>query len=155
LGALTEREIFSCMTENLAEAAERCAQLAWHPLRGFVYIQFRKNLKLAEGACRQAAAHREDARWLPIALQLGELHKRCGAWLRSSPTTDTRNQVHPLFKKTAEILLALARQAEDVRDKATNSIGIILPKPLPGPHRDTRPIQVLTPGGLVLPPTMH
>jgi hypothetical protein len=151
MGALTEPEIFDCLVTNFREAAERCRFLAWHPRRGYVYLKFVKNLKLAEGACRQACAHREDARWLPIGMALAETHKRAGRWVRGSKTKDERAAAQRLFNKLSDQLMALARDVDDVRNKATGRIGMILPRPLEGPYRETRPIQVLTPGGIIVP----
>ena len=151
MGALHEQDIFECLAENFRIAAEKCEKLAWHPKRGYEYLAFRSAIRLIEGACRQAAAHREDWRWLPIGMAMGEIHKRCGGWMRSSATKDARKAVEPHFKKTAEILRALAVEAERVRTAATGRLGMILPEPLPGPHRDTRPVQVKRPSGLILP----
>lgn len=157
MGALTSVEIFEALSDNLKQAAERCEQLAWHPRRGHVYWAFRDNLKLAEGACRQVGAHREDARWFPIGLQLAHVHKMCGNWMRSSQTKDARNAVHRLFGKTAEILRALAYQAEQLKNAKTGRSGMLLPQPITRglPQRVGAPVQVKTSGGLILPPTYH
>lgn len=154
MSALTEREIFACLAENFALAAEKCAILAWHPLRGFVYLEFIKELKLIEGACEQASTWREDTRWLRIGMMMAEVHKRAGHWLRTSPTKETRDAALKKFKMLAENLRMFAREAEDLRDRATEKLGMILPDPMPGPHRDTRPVQVITPGGVIIPDGM-
>jgi hypothetical protein len=82
---------------------------------------------------------------------MGEVHRRAGHWMRSSPTKETRKEADKRFKKLAENLRMFAREAEDLRTRATGRLGMILPDPLPGPHRDTRPIQVITPGGIIIP----
>jgi hypothetical protein len=148
---LSEVEIFDCMIGNFRSAAEKCEQLAWHPRRGFVYNAMRKELKLAEGACRQAAAHREDARWLSIGMAIEHAHKRAGTWIRGLPSKDGRKVAHPLFLKLAESLRKLANDAEILKNRATGRVGMILPEPLPGPHRDTRPVSVRLPSGLIVP----
>lgn len=153
---LTEPEIFDCLFENAKKAAEHCDKLAWAPLRGPVYVQFREELKLVEGACRQAAAWRGDTRWLRIGLMMAEAHRRSGNWLRAYTSKDGRAAANPLFMKLAENLRALEKQAEGLKTQATGRAsmtqGPILPAPIEGPHRDTRPVQVKTPGGLILPP---
>lgn len=152
MGALTEPEIFSCLTENLRLAAEDCRVLAWHPRRGLVYARFCKSLKLVEGACRQAYYWRDyDSRWLYLGLKMEETHRRAGNWLREYTSKDGRKVAHPLFIKLADVLEAAYRDAERVRTMATFRVGPILPAIGPDPHRDTRPVQVMTPGGIILP----
>ena len=159
MGALTETEIFDCMRTSLKAAAECCDELARTPLKGPVYDRLRKELKLIEGCCRQASAWREDTRWLPIGLMMHEVHDKAGNWLRGwkHPENGQRikfaeGQRNPLFVKLGENLRALSTVAENLRTKATGRVGMILPKPLPGPHRDTRPVGFRqSPSGLILP----
>jgi hypothetical protein len=151
MGRLSEVEIFDCLFSNFAEAAEKCEILANHPRRGLVYGSFLKNIKEIEGAALQANTWREDTRWLKISMQMGEVQARVGHWLRNSPTIETRAEVDKKLKRLAEILRMFARESLAMKDKATGKLGMILPEPLPGPHRDTRPVQVRTPGGLILP----
>lgn len=152
MASLSEVEIFDVLATNFRRAAEQCELLAWHPRRGYVLLQFLAALRACEGACRQACAHREDARWLPIGLMLGDVHKRAGRWVRAARTKDERNQAHPLFKKLADNLRALEYAAERLRTAATGHAGMILPQPLEGPHRPVRPVAVLLPNGS---PWMH
>lgn len=146
MGQLTEREIFDCLAVNFRLAAEHCENLARLPRKGQTYIELRKELRLLEGACRQAAAWREDARWLRVGLYMAETHRRAGDWLRGikQPGGGWRpiaeGQRHPLFMKLAENLRAAQVKAEGLRDRVTGRRGMILPKPFPGPHRDTRPV---------------
>lgn len=151
MSALTEVEIFSCLSENFRLAAEKCEKLAWHPRRGFVYNAFVQELRLIEGAALQASTWREDTRWLTISLQMGYAHKIAGRWMRSSRTKDERKVADARFKKLAENLRMFAREAEDLKDKAVGKLGMILPESAAGPHRDTRPVQVITPGGILIP----
>ena len=140
MGALTETEIFACLAENLTLAAEECERLAVLPAAGPTYNSLRHRLRLIEGACRQASAWREDTRWLPIGLMMHEAHERAGNWLRG---------FHPrkLFLKLAENLRALAHIADDLRTKATGTVGMILPDVLSSPIRtQDRPVQVALPG---------
>ncbi len=149
---LTEAEIFSCLAENLRLASEDCKQLAWHPRRGLVYARLCKSLRAVEGACRQAYYWRDyDARWLYLGLQMAEVQKRAGGWVRDYPSRDGRKVAHPLFQKLGEVLEDALRRAERVKTMATFHVGPILPTPMEGPHRETRPVQVVTPGGIILP----
>jgi len=157
MGDLSEVEIFSCMAENLRLAAQHCADLAVKPLKGPIYNDFRKELRLVEGCCKQASQWREDTRWLPIGLMMAECHKRAGDWLRGvkDPVTGRRvkiaeGQRHPLFLKLAENLRAIHREVEKLRAARTGRIGMILPELQPAPTRTQgRQMQV------ILPPGMH
>jgi hypothetical protein len=158
MAQLTEVEIFDCLRTNLRLAAQSCDALAVHPRKGKNYTKLRDELRLVEGACRQAAFWRQDARWLRIGLFIAEAHKRSGGWLRGLKVGNVRvplapGHLHPLFVKLAEILRAAYARADEYQTKATGRIGMILPKPGPAPHRDTRPVGYRrSPGGLILPP---
>ena len=170
MSALTETEIMDCLQENFRLAAEDCDLLAILPMRGPTYQRLVEELGLIEGAARQAAYWRDDAGgagaplgfagthgfeamqsdmgdagWLEVAHMMGECHKRAGHWLRGH---------HPrsLFKKLAGVLRECHRQAEKRKTAATGKRGHIRPPVRPGPHRDTRPVSVVTPGGIALPP---
>lgn len=145
---LTECEIFDCLSENFRLAAECCEKLAVSPKTGPIYRKLREQLRLCDGACRQAAYWRGDARWLYIGRDCIEAWHRSGKWLREYRGPEGRRVAHPLFLKLAEVLRAGAKNAERLRTAATYKIGPIVPEPLPGPHRDTRPVSM---GGLILP----
>jgi hypothetical protein len=49
--------------------------------------------------------------------------------------------------KLAENLRSGQLQAERLRNRKTGRAGTILPKAMPAPRRDTRPVQVLMPDG--------
>lgn len=159
MAQLTEQEIFDCIGTNAKLAAEHCELLAREKRKGTNYDLLRKELKLIEGACRQAAYFRQDARWLPIGLMMEEAHSRAGEWLRGVRDPITRNRkkipegtLHPLFMKLAENLRALHRQMEDLRTKATGRVGMILPKLQAAPHRDTVPVgYTKSMGGVLIP----
>jgi hypothetical protein len=143
---LTETEIFDCLSSNARKAAEHAENLGRLPRKGPTYRAYRDCLKLVEGACRQASAWREDTRWLKLGLQMAEAHKRAGDWLRGIKTSSgtrvklAEGHLHPLFMRMAQNLRALEAKAEELRTKATGRAGMILPVPLPGPHRDTKPV---------------
>lgn len=142
---LQEQEILDCVQDNFKSAADCCLRLA-RGERGPLYRKLRANLGLAEGALRQAAWWREDARWLYIVPVVARAHQEAGRWLREKgPKTGWK------FHKLAEILQSGMKAVEEIRDKRTGRVGMLLPKPLPGPHRDVRPVQVKTPGGIILP----
>lgn len=134
MGQPTEQEIFDCLSTNFRLAAENCEKLAVSPRRGQIYRAFIENLKLVEGAARQAGYYRGgDARWLQIGLMVAEAHKRAGDWLRGikQPGGGYRKipegQRHPLFMKLAEVLRSGHRRAEELRAKRVNRMGPILP----------------------------
>jgi hypothetical protein len=161
MGALTEVEIFDCLASNFKLAAELADDLAKLPLKGTAYDKFRKTLRLIEGACKQASTWREDTRWLRFGLMMAECHKRAGDWLRGARLDDgTRVRMadsltHPFFSKLADNLRGLHALAERTKNERTGTLGMILPVPLPGPHRDTRPVgwrgPKMTGGGIILP----
>lgn len=146
MGALTEVEIFDCMQHNFRVAITCCEALARRPSGGVTYDRFRRALRMIEGCCKQANCWREDTRWLSIGRMMAEVHKRAGDWLRGIVQEDgtrravPRGELHPAFEMLAEHLNGFMKVAEQIRTQATGRIGMILPEPLPGPHRDTRPV---------------
>lgn len=145
---LTEIEIFSCLEENFRQAIEHCASLAILPIKGPTYSALRRELKLIEGACRQAAYWREDSRWLPIGLLIAEAHQRAGNWLRRRHPA----QLFTLLSGNLEMMLVYAQKC---KNEATGRRGIILPDALEGPHRETRPVGWTKGSGLILPAGMN
>jgi len=133
MGALTEAEIMACLSENFRLAAEYCEDLARLPKKGPTYIKLRQSLKLLEGACRQAAHWREDARWLKIGMDMAHVHEKAGGWLRGYTDREGRHisiapgQMNPLFKKLAESLRSSHAGVERLRTMKTNKVGAILP----------------------------
>lgn len=140
MSQLTEQEIADCLKTNFRLAIEHCRQLAELPARGPTYIKFRAELKLIEGACLQMAYWRDgQSEWMTIRPWIAEAHRRAGNWLR-------KHYPRPLFLKLAEALEFGLACAERIETRATGKLsGPILPTPLEGPHRDTRPVQVLLP----------
>ena len=139
MGALTETEIFDRMIDSLKAAVQACEDLAVKPMKGPSYRKLQEHLPLIEGCCRQASAWRDP--------QTGRL--------RLIP----EGVKHPLFMKLAENLRGLMTSAEKLRTDATRRMGMILPDPLPGPHRQIKdnysiPLPdgvVRRPSGLIVP----
>jgi hypothetical protein len=141
MSALSEVEIFDCLASNFQLAAQHCDDLARLPRKGPTYVKLRNELKLIEGACRQAAYWREDARWLQIGLYMEEAHKRAGEWLRGvrPPGGGSRRPIppgtlHPLFVALAENLRAGHKRALEMKDAKTGRAGMILPTPQRDPN---------------------
>lgn len=159
MGDLTEAEIFDCLATNARLAAEHCGDLARLPAKGPTYLKFRAELKLVEGACKQASVWRQDTRFLDIGLKMAHAHRVAGEWLRGIKIPGTmgrrklrENELHPNFVRLGEVLQMLYLKAEDVRTKKTGRIGMILPDEAPPPHRDTRPVGwTSTRGGILIP----
>jgi hypothetical protein len=153
MGALTEREIFDQLTTQLRTAVDCCVALSTSRRKGPLYDQLRKSLSLAEGCCRQASAWREDTRWLIHGQHIARCWKMAGDWLRGYKVNGERimlapSEIHKMFLMLADKLCDLHNAAIDIRDKRTHRLGMILPKPVPGPHRATRPTAVLLPPGM-------
>ena len=149
MGALTEVEIFSAMSDSLSSAIQRCRDLCSNNAHGPSYDALRRDLHTIEGCCRQASAWRGDTRWLRIGIMMGELHKKAGEWLRGYPIPGTFGRYYPsrrLFETLSANLTAIKREADNLRTKATGRVGLILPDVLPAPLRtEGRPMQVILP----------
>lgn len=159
-----EHEIFDCLESNLRLAAEHCEDLAKLPRKGPSYHSFRTELKLVEQSCRDIAFYREHANWLAVGMHMARAHIVAGDWLRGIKQPDgsrrriAEGQRHPLFMKLAENLRAAHASALKLKTRRTNRVGIIVPPPLPSPHRDTRPVHITVPmhlraSGLIVPST--
>ncbi len=84
-------------------------------------------------------------------MKMGDAHNLAGGWLRA-------RQPAKWFTTLAALMRAAYVGADGLRTAKTGRFGTILPDVLPGPHRDTRPVQVLlppsmrqTPSGLIVP----
>ena len=157
MGALTEREIFDCLSTNFRLAAEDCEKLARSPRKGAAYSSLRDRLELLEGACRQASVWRQDTRWLSIGMCMAEAHKRAHGWLmgikiEGGPRIKIApGHMHPLFLKLAGNLRLGQKKAEELRDKRTNRVGMILPELQRAPLRTGAPVGWRRPSGLIVP----
>lgn len=140
---LTEVEILDCLRTNLRAAIQHCEDLANLPAQGPTYIQFRKELKLIEGSCRQIAHWREDSRWLQLGLIMEEAHQRAGKWIR-------KHHPRPLFLKLAENLRAMIMACHNLETMKTGKRGPILPE-ISHNHAEVRK----TPSGLIIPPGVN
>lgn len=141
---LTERQVIEILRSNFRLAAEDCDALA-RGERGPIYVQLRERLRLVEGAARQIAQWRGDARWLQVGIKVAQAQERCGTFLRSKEPAWR-------FRGLAEILRAGEAMAHDLETKATGRRGPILPRAQPAPLRQGRPVSM---HGLILPETMH
>lgn len=121
--ALTEQEIFDCLKTNLQGAADDCDMIARHPQSGLAFQRMRSRLALAEGACKQAAFWREDARWLRIGLVIETAHQKARQWLDPA-TVSTKKMFTTLASALRQMLLDLKR----LETGATGRTGMILPK---------------------------
>ena len=159
---LTEAEIFSCMRENLALAAEHCDRLAEESYNGGAYEMLRDELEKIEGCCKQAAQWREDMRWWPIGQLMGECHKKAGGWLRGYKIDGetvhlAMGEKNLNFVKLAENLRAVIRLVDQTQHGKTGKAGAIIPEPVKPFMREDRKFgyrAALSPGGIILPGAM-
>lgn len=151
MGDLSEVEIFSRMSDALGAAISHCRALVSDNAHGPSYDALRHELLAVEGCARQASAWREDARWLPIGIMMGECHKRAGNWLRGYAVPGVEGKVYPsrkVFELLAQNLEAIKRQADILKTAATGRVGMILPDMLTAPTRTQgRPSQIILPAG--------
>ena len=156
MGALTEIEIFDCLTENFRLAAECCDDLARLPKKGPTYLQLITCLKLLEGACRQAGYWRDDSRFFVIGENMAKTHRQAGEWLRGVRQPDGSRRpvplgkLHPLFLLLASSMRKLHEGVERLRHRPTGTLGPILP---PQHQRDrvTRGVKYVNRGGVFVP----
>jgi hypothetical protein len=164
MGALTEPEIFDRMRTSLRVAADLCGKLAHLPMKGRNYDKLRTELKLIEGCCKQASTWREDARWLPIGRLMAQCHAKAGDWLRGivvSNPDGTKSRVkinggtlHPAFVMLGANLAAILKVVDDLKNKPTHRVGMILPAPIKDRSRDTVPVGWRR-SGLIIPPGVN
>lgn len=123
MNALTEKEQFESIRENLRLAAEDASAIATEPETGLRYIQLRKHLLAAEEACRAVMWLREDARWSEFSLLFPKCQEISRRWL-----TPLSVEGKKVFVRMAESLTWLLRYAEDMRTRRSGKRGIILPE---------------------------
>lgn len=152
------------MAENCRLAGENCIRLAISPYKGKAYDDFWNEIESLVGCCRQAAAWRQDARWYTFEEWLIGVRMRSGRWLRGvkvGPGPSLRipqNEIQTLFLRVAHKLAGKFAEINDMRDKATGRLGMILPKPVET-FRETRQHRVAdlpqamrkAPSGLIVP----
>ncbi len=139
---LTETEIFDRLRTSLREVIQGCVNLAEWPMQGPTYIQLRKDLAFCEGASRQAGHWRRDARWEVAAFQ-----QRIGDAIRC-------HAPRKVFLGMADFFRKALYEADKLKAAKTNRRGPILPKAKEGSHRESRPVYIKRPSGLIL-PTVH
>lgn len=151
---------------SLRECIQASDELASINRRGRIYNRLREHLMLAEGACRQLAVFRQDARWYPIGRMLADVHDKAGDWLRGYKEKGTNRRIHfalgeknRLFLMLSANLKALYKGVELLRDSKTGVSGMILPKtPVLG-RRTGAPVrgfkiantEKVTGGGIIVP----
>lgn len=148
MAELTEREIKSCWRENMLGAADDCNLLMALPAQGVTYARLRDRLGLAEGACRQMCQWREDARWLYLAPRLEILRDMAMHMIN-------QRQPRVLYKQLGQTLRQIVAFCDDLENKATGRMGMIVPEPQALIRTESRPVQVIEPAAarpkLILP----
>lgn len=149
MSALTERDIFSKLTDGFAEAASLCEKIAAVPLKGASYRRLITVCTEIEGACRQAGHWRENYHWFPLGIEVHQLQLLMGKWLRAHYPKPRAKELFTIAAQTMRRLQALALTKQNQKH---GQIGMILPTPGEGPARQ-RAVQVpnMTPGGIVIP----
>jgi hypothetical protein len=142
---LTEVEIFDCMKSNLSRAAVYADHISRYPASGHSFIKMRAALKRVEGACRQAAYWRQDARWLRPGLMCEKAHQIARTWLHR-PSVQSKK----LFTGLAAALRKMAVDIERLQTARTGQLGMILPKEQKPPTTSAS-VPVKRPSGLILP----
>lgn len=142
---LTELEIIDCLRDNLRKAEQHCRDLAFLPAQGPTYTALREENGLIEGASRQLAAFRGDARWALFAVEIMSFQQRLGDCIRS-------HHARKIFLRFAEMMAFFLKKSEELRTAKTGKRGSIVPKPRArGKHRETRPVYVRRDSGLYVP----
>jgi len=143
MSTLTEVEIFDCLRTNLREAAQHCENLAKLPAQGPTYRKLVDNLKLIEGASRQAAHWRTDMRWARFGFEMARFHQRIGDAVRSRAARE-------IFLAMGVKMKDALAECEKLRTAKTGRLGAILPIARPT-DRENRPVYIRNPSGLVIP----
>ena len=134
----SEQEIKDCWRTNMLSAASEARLLVILPAQGATFVRMREHLSLAEGACRQMAHWREDARWLYLAPKMEQLHQMTRLMIVS-------HYASPLFTILAHLLEKLVSAADLLENKKTGRVGMILPEPLRHDRTEGRAVQVQNP----------
>ncbi len=144
---LLEHEIWAKLRDTLKSAITHCGMLATFPAQGPTYLKMIVELEEIEGASRQLGFNRGDARWSQFGFEMHAFRKRIGDAIRA-------HHARTIFLHMQGMMKGALADAEKMKDAKTGRLGAILPKPKPGPHRDTRPVYV-RPSGLIVPATAH
>lgn len=130
----TEAEVLSMLQSSLRQAREACDALKMNAVErrhgNAQYARLSRAFKHAEGACRQMAHWRGDARWLRLGVTYGRMLEPCrrlylkGKW--------------KAFHEIARTIESHIREVDDLATRKTERAGtLILPK---------RPSDWLAPG---------
>lgn len=145
---LGETEIFDRLRDTLRSAITHCGELATLPAQGPTYLAMIVELELIEGASRQMGFNRGDARWTAFGFEMHAFRKRIGDAIRAS-------HARKIFLHMQGMMEGALVEALKLKDAKTGRRGVITPKQRPGPHRDTRPVYIKNPSGLIMPAAVH
>lgn len=144
VSAITEQDLFDRLRTSLRQAIQYCKDLANFPAQGPTYLKMREELETLETASRQVGYWREDARWFAFGFEMASFHQRLGDAIR-------HHMARTVFLHMAKMMEGALAEADKLRTAKTGRRGPILPKPKPGPHRESRPVYIKRPSGLLLP----
>lgn len=147
MSVLTEAEIFDRLKTSLRTAIDLCGRLATEPSQGPNYLAMIEELQLIEGAARQAGHWREDGRWMAFGWEMARFHQRIGDAIR-------HHEARSIFLHMQGMMKGALIEAEKLRTSRTGRRGAITPIARPK-HRDTRPVHITRPSGLIVPSTVH
>jgi hypothetical protein len=157
---LTEIEVIDRLRTSLRECIQCAANLAVTSRKGPEYNKLREHLHLVEGAARQLAVFRQDARWYNVAALMAQCHQKAGGWLRGwkDPRNGQRHhfnigEKNRLFLMLEANLKAVDKAAELLRTQKTGRVGVILPNTPNMGRRIGTPVAGfnVSPGGVILP----
>lgn len=142
--SLSEHEIADRMRNSLRECIDASSKLAVLSIRGKQYERLRTHLHLVEGCCRQMAAYRDDARWLPFGMFMSNCHKLAGDWLRGHVKNGvlvvwSPGHMNQMFVQLATELTVVFEHLDKLVTAATGTTGPILPAPPAEERRVGRP----------------
>lgn len=143
MSTLTEAEITDRLRTSLRSAIDLCRKLATQPAQGPSYWKIIDELRLVEGSARQLGHFRADMRWMKFGYEMARFHDRLGDCIRS-------HVARKIFLKMAELMGSKLVEADKLRTAKTGVLRPILPK-VKHLHRDTRPVYVRNPSGLIMP----
>lgn len=141
---LTESECWDRLRDSLRKSIDLTKRLAVLPAKGKAYRELVEQLQLVEGAARQIGSFRDDTRWNWFGFEMASFHQRAGDIIRCKEPA-------VIFNRMAQMMEFFLDKADKLHTAKTGRRGPILPIVRPGPHRETRPVYVQRPSGLVVP----
>lgn len=145
---LTEQVAIDCLRTNLREAVQHCEDLALKPEAEGTYLKLRENLRLIEGASRQTGHFRQDMRWMAFGYEMFSFLERIREAI-------LHVESRKIFMHMAAMIRGALAEAEKLQHAKTGRRGPILPKAKLGSHRESRPVYIKNPTGLLLPAATH